>query len=104
MWSGLPRPQLSDPTHLRAVLAEQLDDCAERRRYRLDVLARSRIALINDCTTEEQNPTPAAPTAQSAATGSRGGPFIHHDGGLDPSSHRRDFWPFFSDQAWRILE
>jgi hypothetical protein len=67
-----------------AVLAEQLAEWAERRRYRLDVLASSRIALItNDYTTEEQNPTRAALTAYSAAAGSRGGPFIHHDVGLD---------------------
>jgi hypothetical protein len=70
-----------------AVLAEQHDDWAEGRRYLgLDVLARSRIALIttDDTTTEKDDLTPAALTAWSAATGSRGSPFIHHDRGLDP--------------------
>jgi putative transposase len=48
-----------------AVLAEQHDDWAEGRRYLgLDVLARSRIALINtDETTEKEDLTPAALTA-----------------------------------------
>ena len=49
-----------------AVLAEQHDDWAEGRRYLgLDVLARSRIALINtdDTTTQKEDLTPAALTA-----------------------------------------
>jgi len=49
-----------------AVLAEQHDDWIEGRRYLgLDVLARSRIALINtdDTTTEKEDLTPAALTA-----------------------------------------
>ena len=74
-----------------AVLAEQHDNWAEGRRYLgLDVLARSRLALINtdETTTEKEDLTPAALTA-CAATGSRGAPFIHHDRGLDPSVGRR---------------
>ena len=81
-----------------AVLAQQHDDWIEGRRYLgLDVLARSRIALINteettteEATTEKEDLTPAALTAQSATTGSRGGPFIHHDRGLDPLGEIRD--------------
>ena len=49
-----------------AVLAEQTDEWAEGRRYLgLDVLARSRIALINtdESTTEQEDLTPAALTA-----------------------------------------
>ena len=49
-----------------AVLAEQHDDWAEGRRYLgLDVLARSRIALINtdDTTDQKEDLTPAALTA-----------------------------------------
>jgi putative transposase len=49
-----------------AVLAEQHDDWAEGRRYLgIDVLARSRIALINtgDTTAEKEDLTPAALTA-----------------------------------------
>ncbi len=49
-----------------AVLAEQHDDWIEGRRYLgLEVLARSRMALINtdETTTEEEDLTPAALTA-----------------------------------------
>ena len=48
------------------MLAEQHDDWAEGRRYLgLDVLARSRLALINtdDTTDQKEDLTPAAPTA-----------------------------------------
>jgi len=48
------------------VLAEQHDDWAEGRRYLgLDVLARSRIALIttDETTTDKEDLTPAALTA-----------------------------------------
>ncbi len=66
-----------------AVLAEQHDDWAEGRRYLgLDVLARSRMSLIE--TTPKEDQTPQALTASSATTGSRGGTVKHHVRGLDP--------------------
>ena len=52
-------------------MAEQHDDWVEGRRYlRLDVLARSRIAVINtdDTTVEKDDLTPAALTAYGATT------------------------------------
>ena len=86
----LPRPWLRQWTHRRSP-GRQHDDWIKGRRYLgLEVLARSRMALIttNDTTTEKEDLTPAALTAESAATGSRGGPFIHHDRGLDLVSYR----------------
>jgi hypothetical protein len=75
-----------------AVLAEQHDEWAEGRRYLgLDVLARSRVNLLDRDTTEEVTDpmTPQAISAQPAPTGSRGDRFTHHDRGLDRVSKER---------------